>query len=110
MFRDAYAQLAASGVRVVGISPSGEAMHAKFKQKLSIPYSLVSDAKLEISHAYGCRGMFGLPLPFGVRRATFLIGTNRTILDRATGELRLADHDRLLKAAVNRADQPLPTR
>jgi len=100
LFRDAHQSLAAAGVRVVGVSPQGQTSHDRFKKFLSLPYNLVSDVGMRIIRSYGCTGMFGLPLPFGVRRVTFLVGPDQRILDRATGELRLRDHDRLLKQAA----------
>jgi thioredoxin-dependent peroxiredoxin len=101
MFRDAHVSLAAAGngLAVIGISPQNDESHRKFKERYNLPFSLVADGSLAIAKAYKSTGMFGLPIPFGVRRVTYLVGKDRTIVDRATGELSLADHERLLSRA-----------
>lgn len=104
MFRDAHISLAAAGagtgVTVIGVSPQDASSHSKFRDRYKLPFALVADLDLAITRSFKATGMFGLPIPFGVRRVTYLVGTDRRILDRATGELSLADHERLLAQCV----------
>jgi peroxiredoxin Q/BCP len=102
MVRDLHAELAAAGITVIGVSPQGEASHARFKAEHALSFHLVADEGLAIAKAYGARGIFGLPIPWGARRVTYLIGVDGKILDRAAGELGVAAHERLLRAAAKR--------
>jgi peroxiredoxin len=42
--RDAYGEFEDSGAIVLGVSPDGEASHAKFKEKYELPFTLLADA------------------------------------------------------------------
>lgn len=101
MVRDLHRDLAARGVTVIGVSPQGEASHERFRAAHELPFHLVADADGSIAKAWGVRGIFGLPIPFGVRRVTFLVGRDGRIADVAKGELGLSGHERLLKAAAS---------
>ncbi len=100
--RDRWPDLAGVGVRVVGISPQGESSKRDFAAANRIPFPMLADEGLAVARAYGVRGLFGLPLPWGVRRASFLVGADRRIIDRAAGEL-LAPHAALLGRALRDA-------
>lgn len=102
MVRDLHRDLAANGVTVVGVSPQGEASHERFRAAHELPFHLVADGDGAIAKAWGVRGLFGLPIPFGVRRVTFLVGQDGRIADVAKGELGLSGHERLIKAAATR--------
>jgi len=63
------------GYEVVGISPDGEASHAKFVKKYGLKFNLISDTSKEILQAYG---VWGEKLNYGktymgVIRTTFII-------------------------------------
>jgi peroxiredoxin Q/BCP len=98
MIRDLHEQLAAAGVTVIGVSPQGKSLHERFRSMNRLPFHLVADSGLKVTRAYKSMGMFGLPIPFGVRRVTYLIGKDRRVLDRAAGELGIGAHARMLKA------------
>ena len=53
-FRDAAADLEDAGAAVLGVSPDGEASHAKFAQKQSLGFPLLADTKQAVSTRYGC--------------------------------------------------------
>ncbi len=100
MFRDVHEGLAAAGVTVIGISPQDQESHDRFRQKHGLPFFLVADTDLAIAKAYGAVGIFGLPIPFGVRRVTFLVGRDQKVIDRATGELGVGEHRRIANLAA----------
>lgn len=100
MFRDAHELLGEAGIRVIGISPQSQTSHDRFKQAQSLPFTLLSDPNYQVIDAYKSRGMFGLPLPIGVRRVTYLISPQRVIVDRSVGELGMTQHQRLIDRAL----------
>ena len=74
-FRDAWDAFAAMGVVVIGISKDSAASHAKFAQKYTLPFILLSDVQREAIEAYGVwqeKKMCG-KVSMGVVRTTFLI-------------------------------------
>jgi len=95
-FRDLAAEFAALGAQRVGLSMDDAARQARFAQKNSLDYPLLSDVGGSVAARYGVkRGIDALR----VKRATFVIDTDRTILDVITSELAMDVHaDRALKA------------
>jgi len=51
--RDAYADLAAKGVRVVGVSTDDVAAQKAFREKYRFPFSLVADTEKTVTAAFG---------------------------------------------------------
>ncbi len=92
MVRDRHDRLAASGYRVVAVSPQSVASHAKFAQRHELPFKLLADPDKIAIRAYGVAGPFGLL----TRRATFLIGADGIVLDREVGDLSVAKHAGLI--------------
>jgi peroxiredoxin Q/BCP len=74
-FRDAYSEFEERGVVVLGVSPDDEASHTKFKQKFSLPFTLLADPEHKIADEYGVWGekKFGGKSYWGVKRSTFVI-------------------------------------
>jgi peroxiredoxin Q/BCP len=73
--RDNYALLKKNGYTVIGISPDDEKSHLKFKEKFSLPFTLVADPKHVIIDKYGVWGeknLYGRKY-MGLHRTTFLI-------------------------------------
>ena len=97
-FRDRYSDVAKAGVRIVGISPQSAASHRRFRDMFSLPFTLLNDASHEVIRTYGVEGFFG----FGVRRATFLIGQDRRILERVVADLLVGSHMDLIRDVVAR--------
>lgn len=96
LIRDHYAELAASGFTVAGISPNDAESHARFREAHALEYLLLADPDKRAIRAYGVDG----PLGIGVRRATFVIGPDRKIRLAVNAALRLSRHEALLREAI----------
>ena len=75
---DAFAQ---KNAVVVGVSKDGVASHARFAQKYSLPFVLLSDESLDVIKAYGVwqeKKLYG-KVSFGVVRTTFVIDEHGVI-------------------------------
>ena len=94
-FRDLAAEFAAVGAQRVGISMDDVAKQAQFAGQHGFDCPLLSDAAGDVATAYGVRRRFLTP----VKRATFVIGTDRVIQEVITSETQMAVHaDRALAA------------
>lgn len=51
--RDNDAAIAALGYKIIGISKDSVASHAKFAEKYSLPFTLLSDPTTEVNQAFG---------------------------------------------------------
>ena len=74
-FRGAYAGFREKGVEVVGISRDSAASHAKFAEKYSLPFTILSDPDMKVINAYDVlkeKKMYG-KVSIGVERTTFII-------------------------------------
>ena len=74
-FAGAFAEYKNMGVEVIGISKDSEASHARFAEKYSLPFILLSDPALEAIKAYGVwqeKKLYG-KVSMGVVRSTFVI-------------------------------------
>lgn len=80
-FRDAYAEIAATGAAVLGVSVDPVKSHDKFVAKYQLPYPLISDPEKQIVKAYGVWGQksFMGRKYDGTHRVTFLIGRDGRI-------------------------------
>jgi thioredoxin-dependent peroxiredoxin len=79
--RDNYALLRQHGFTVIGVSPDDEAKHRKFKEKFSLPFTLVADPGHKIIEKYGVWGeknMYGRKY-MGLHRTTFVINEDGVI-------------------------------
>jgi peroxiredoxin Q/BCP len=75
-FRDAWNDLAALGVTVLGVSPNGAASHRAFADKYQLAFPLLSDPDRSVMQAYGAYGektLYGRRVT-GVIRSTVWIG------------------------------------
>ncbi len=54
--RDSWDEFTAAGATVLGISPDGTESHVKFKEKFSLPFTLLSDEDHSVAEAYGAWG------------------------------------------------------
>lgn len=70
------------GIIVLGVSPDDSKSHTDFKQKMKIPYELISDPANKIASLYRCYGLknyMGKEY-MGIHRSTFLIGKDGRIV------------------------------
>ena len=96
-FRDVAAEFAAAGASRVGISVDAVSKQAKFADAHRFDYPLLSDADGAVAAQFGVkRGLLGPLMP--VKRVTFVIDTDRTVLDVISSELNFNSHaDRALQ-------------
>ncbi len=95
-FRDRFDDLASVDVQIVGISPQSAASHRRFRESFSLPFPLLCDERKEVIRAFGVDG----PLGFGVRRATYLIGKDRSIKNRVVADIFLGSHMDLIRQVI----------
>jgi peroxiredoxin Q/BCP len=74
-FRDANSDIEAEGAVVLGVSTDSLRSHDKFRQKHSLPFTLLSDPDHHTAEAYGVYGLkkFMGREYMGVERSTFVI-------------------------------------
>ena len=80
-FRDSLARLQQAGYDVIGISPDKPEKLARFAEKESLTYPLLSDtdrAVLEAYGAYGEKTLYGKKVT-GVIRSTIVVGPDGTV-------------------------------
>ncbi|MFE9605041.1 peroxiredoxin [Streptomyces hokutonensis] len=95
-FRDLAAEFAAVGARPVGISGDTVDKQKEFAGKNTLGVPLLSDVDGTIRERFGVKRGFSLA---PTKRATFVIGEDRTILEVVSSELRMNTHaDRALAA------------
>ncbi len=86
-FRDLYERFGERGAVVLGVSPDTEASHVRFKQKHGLPFTLLADPEHEAADAYGVwveKTSYGRK-SMGVKRSTFVIGPDGTIVKAMRG-------------------------
>ena len=88
-FRDLKAEFAAVGAQPVGISADPVEKQKQFDEKESLGYPLLSDPDRKVATLLGAkRGPNFLPN----KRITFVIDTDRTILDVINSEISMSSH------------------
>ncbi|WP_343598958.1 peroxiredoxin [Mycobacterium sp.] len=90
-FRDLASEFAAVGASRVGISTDPVAKQAKFADAQRFDYPLLSDSDGTVAAMFGVkRGLLGKLMP--VKRTTFVIDTDRTVLDVVGSEFNMDTH------------------
>jgi peroxiredoxin Q/BCP len=90
-FRDVAGEFAAVGAQRVGISTDPVAKQAKFADVHSFDYPLLSDADGTVASQFGVkRGLLGKLMP--VKRTTFVIDSDATVLDVIASEFSMDTH------------------
>ncbi len=86
-FRDSLSSLQAAGFEVLGISPDKPEKLARFRQKESLSFPLLSDPAKEVMTAYGAYGEKSLygKLVTGVIRSTFVVDEQGVLTSAAYG-------------------------
>jgi peroxiredoxin Q/BCP len=95
-FRDLAKEFADVGAQRIGISPDDVGKQAQFSATHSFDFPLLSDPDGTVATQFGVRRKFG---PLQTRRMTFVIGTDRTLIDVISSEVRMGVHaDKALAA------------
>ena len=82
-FRDAYALLNNKNVAVIGVSTDNVKSHSNFKEKHSLPFTLLADPKRELVQQYGVwveKKNYGRSY-MGIARTTIIIDEQGVITD-----------------------------
>jgi len=98
--RDNYGLLRKHGFEVIGISPNDEKDHKKFKEKFSLPFTLVADPKHAIIDKFGVWGekqLYGRKY-MGLHRTTFVIDEKGVIRKVFTRPKNKAHAEEIIKA------------
>lgn len=101
-FRDLAAEFAAAGASRVGISTDPVTKQAKFADIQNFDYPLLSDTDGKVATQFGVkRGLLGKLMP--VKRTTFVIDTDRTVLGVISSEISMDTHaDKALELLKSR--------
>ena len=100
-FRDLAKEFAEAGAQRVGISPDEVTKQAEFSAKNSFDFPLLSDPDGAVATQFGVRRKIAM---LATRRMTFVIDTDRKILDVIKSEVRMSVHaDKALEALRARA-------
>ena len=93
-FRDAWGELQALGVAVLGVSADDSASHGKFAAKYRLPFTLLSDPDHRVMREYGAYGekvLYGRKI-VGVIRSTVWIGPDGRVRRRWARVPNAAQH------------------
>lgn len=97
-FRDAQTDLSESGYRVFGVSPQGAASHRKFSDKYSLNFPLLIDSGYEMARAYGVAEEGEEGKRPRIKRSTFVIDEDGTLIKAQYGVRAKGHVDSLLSA------------
>lgn len=85
----------------MGVSPDSVKRQAKFKEKESLPFILLSDEEHEVAERYGVwveKKMYGRTF-WGNERSTFIIGPDGTI-EKIFRKVKPAKHSQQVLSAL----------
>jgi thioredoxin-dependent peroxiredoxin len=104
-FRDLASEFAAVGAQRVGISADDTDRQRRFSEKHGFDFPLLSDTDRKVASAYGVKRLG----PLMNKRVTFVIDTDRTLLDVIASEMNMDRHaDEALAVLRKRANAPKP--
>ena len=92
-FANLYPQFSEKDVEIIGISKDSVASHKKFKEKYSLPFTILSDTELQIIQAYDVwqeKKLYG-KTSMGIVRTTYLIDENGVII-KAMDKVKAAEN------------------
>lgn len=84
-FRDNFPFYEDTGITVIGISKDSAASHKKFKEKYSLPFTLLSDTEEVVAKLYGADGLLG------TKRISYLVDP-QGIIKKAYPKVSPATH------------------
>jgi peroxiredoxin Q/BCP len=97
--RDEYSLFRQRGAVVLGVSPDDEASHARFREKYSLPFTLLADPDHSVSEEYGVwveKSRFGRK-SMGIKRSTFVIDEDGRVARAMYGVKPEGHADRVLE-------------
>ena len=94
--RDLQTDIQRAGLQVVGVSPQDTASHKRFRDKYSLPFTLLSDPDKAVIRRYDLDG----PLGIGVRRGTYLVDQAGMIQDAVLADFRIGRHEQFVRHAA----------
>ena len=103
-FRDLHEAIHDEGAEVWGISPDGSASHRRFREKFSLPFTLLSDEDHAAATAYGAWGLkksYGRE-SMGIIRSSFLVAPDGRVA-RAWPRVKADGHAAEVLAALGEA-------
>lgn len=92
-FGELYPQFGKKGVEIISISKDSVASHKKFKEKYSLPFTILSDTELQTIQAYDVwkeKKLYG-KTSMGIVRTTYLIDENGIII-KALDKVKAAEN------------------
>ena len=92
-FAEMYPQFSEKGVEIIGISKDSVASHKKFKEKYSLPFTILSDTGLQTIQAYDVwkeKKLYG-KTSMGIVRTTYLIDEQGIII-KAMDKVKAAEN------------------
>ena len=101
-FRDFKKDFIALDAEIIGVSRDTDELHAQFSDHFKLNFPLISDPKNRLGELYGVTRMGGR---LGVRRTTFVIGKERTILAIIHSETNMLDHIKKALEALEKNKQ-----
>ena len=99
-FRDQYSRFRRRGAVVLGVSPDGEKSHVRFKEKYSLPFTLLADTDHRVAEDYGVwveKNTYGKKR-MGIKRSTFVIDANGIVARAMYGVKPEGHADEVLEA------------
>ena len=100
-FRDRYDELQEMGIQLFGVSADTAESHTKFRDKYSLPFPLLVDAKHAMSEKYGAyreKNMYGKK-SMGIQRSTYLIDADGKVA-KVWKRVKVDGHDQQVIDAV----------
>jgi thioredoxin-dependent peroxiredoxin len=96
-FRDLAAEFTAVGGQPVGISGDPVDKQRQFSEKYGFPFPLLSDADGQVASMFGVKRRISL---LGVKRSTFVIDRDRTVIAAIASEVNMNKHADLALEAL----------
>ena len=89
---------------MLGVSPDNVEQHVEFKEKYSLPFTLLADPEHEVAERYGVWGekLYGGRAYLGVYRSTFLVAPDGTVA-KVMHDVKPATHADDVLAALGSA-------
>lgn len=104
-FRDLTAEFQAVGAQPVGISGDRVERQKEFSDKHHFGYPLLSDTDGAVARQFGVKRALGA---LGIRRQTFVIDTDRTVLEVISSEVAMKSHADRALAVLRARRAPTP--